>query len=323
MTFGRRKLSNIKRLEDEVSQVALGHAVKAEVIPSLLDMLISTNDLSGKMNTAETTPSSAKSSARSRPIHLKTQSGLKTANSTKDVTEFDATEFCAPKKVVVSSPHWVEPDVFADLVLADDEDIAPERVRLIQADGVPDEEILLELLAPTSVELGERWENDTCDFADVTIGVCRLHRIVRSLHPQHRRELVSSAHGGRVVLAPAPNDQHSFGLLLVGELLFRHGWYTDIEINDRSQHIINMVNQNWYEIAGISISCEARIADAAAFIAEIRLTSCNPDIAILVGGPVFASNPDAGETLDADKIALPGANIATLATPYIPTPSRA
>jgi methanogenic corrinoid protein MtbC1 len=313
VTLGSQELSDIERLEEEVNQAALGQAVKSDIIPSLFQLLINTD--------AQPSPISGAQS-RSDFIDTKPDTGFKTDIGSVDQVNPAISPLDSTANVVLHSPHWVGPDVFADMVLHDDENFASDRIRLIQAEGVPDEDILLELLAPTSLELGVRWENDTCDFADVTIGVCRLHRIVRSLHPQHQRELLSNAHGGRIVLAPAPGDQHSFGLLLVSELLFRHGWYTDIEIGDRSPQITNMVAKEWYEMAGISISCETRINDAAALISQIRSASCNPDIAILAGGPIFANNPEAGKNLKADKIALPGVNLATLTKPYIPTSQR-
>jgi methanogenic corrinoid protein MtbC1 len=220
------------------------------------------------------------------------------------------------------TPDWVAPAQFAEMVLDDNEELALLHFQKLRVAGIADEILLLDLLAPTSIELGRRWEQDLSDFAEVTIGVCRLHRLLRALHPQHNRRLDTQAHGGRVALAPAPGEQHSFGLLLVGELLFRAGWYTDVDIDSDSDQLNQTVAQNWYEMAGISVSCESRLQSTAELIASVRKNSCNPDVAIIVGGRVFDENRQLGFEIGADEVITREADITAIAAKYVPRARR-
>src|ERR1700761_5976457 len=72
--------------------------------------------------------------------------------------------------------------------------------------------------------LGEMWEQDRCDFAQVTISMGRLQQVLRSLSPHFQVEAVVRAKPETVVLAPGPGEQHTLGLLMVGEFFRRDGW---------------------------------------------------------------------------------------------------
>lgn len=72
--------------------------------------------------------------------------------------------------------------------------------------------------------LGEMWDQDHCDFAQVTISMGWLQQVLRSLSPHFQVEAVIRAQPDSVVLAPGPGEQHTFGLLMVGEFFKREGW---------------------------------------------------------------------------------------------------
>ncbi len=218
--------------------------------------------------------------------------------------------------------QWIAPEEFANMVVADSEAPCKQVLQQLRADGVDDKTILLELLAPTSAELGRRWEQDLADFADVTIGVCRLHQLLRLMHPQDMRTLDGSAHGGRVLLTTAPGDQHSFGLLMVGELLFRDGWYTDIDIDSVIEQSRQKVTTQWYELAGVSVSSETHIKSAKALITEIRKHSCNTDIAIVVGGSLVNQHPEIATSLGADQAVTADDDAALAMARYQPSARR-
>ena len=66
---------------------------------------------------------------------------------------------------------------FAKLVLSHDEDVAFAAVQTMRLRDVSVEKIYLDLLAPTARYLGELWEDDLCNFTDVTVGLGRLQRV--------------------------------------------------------------------------------------------------------------------------------------------------
>ncbi len=214
--------------------------------------------------------------------------------------------------------HWIGTDEFALMVMADEGQQAQSLVNSLRDAGIPDEAILLDLLAPTGAVLGRLWEEDLSSFAEITVGVCRLHSILRALHPADRRSLEKDAHGGRALLFTAPGEQHSFGLIMISELLFRSGWCVDVQIEPGQPTILDSLSRQWFEFVGISLSGETHIDSTARLIAEIKQKSCNPSVAVVMGGTIFHDNPDLCSQLGADNVVLSGADVAKMTEQYIP-----
>ena len=72
------------------------------------------------------------------------------------------------------------------LLLAHDVGVASAYVETVRQRGASLEGIFLRLLAPAARELGLLWEEDECDFMQVTVGLCRLHHLLRELSPEFR-----------------------------------------------------------------------------------------------------------------------------------------
>ena len=85
----------------------------------------------------------------------------------------------APEPAKQESPNAI--GQFAALVLGDEDAAAFAFVQEMMAQGTSVESVFLDLLAPTAQHLGELWESDATDFANVTLGVGRLQLIMRQL----------------------------------------------------------------------------------------------------------------------------------------------
>lgn len=144
-------------------------------------------------------------------------------------------------------------------------------------------------LAPAARLLGELWLSDECDFLAVTIAVARLERLFMGLAMMPRAVAVPAG-ARRVLLAPAPGNQHSFGLALVEER-FRHaGWAVDCCGAGDGGEMLRLVAANPYDVVGLSVHSEALLADLAAMIARLRRTSSNRGVVILGGGSLALEN---------------------------------
>jgi methanogenic corrinoid protein MtbC1 len=309
----------------------LGQTVRTSILPTLIERLradalshprittVVAGSTSGNKNVTAKLPSTAdKARAQlARPPYsdFDSESGSLGRNI---ISAAEQSMQSGSSTDVKDSEHWLTPTEFADLVLDANEHAALGRVQLIRNDGVCDVTILTQLLGPTSAALGVRWEEDLSDFAEVTVGVCRLHRILRWMHPGHERAEYSRAHGGRVALAPVQGEQHSFGLLLVGDLLYRAGWYTDVDIDGDNRALPITVAENWFHVAGVSLSSESRLQGAIDLIADIRQNSVNPDVRVMAGGFAFIENPKLAEKLDVDFVSADGTDIAAKMVPYAP-----
>ena len=63
---------------------------------------------------------------------------------------------------------------FAQLCMDADQDAPDLFVQALMVEGLASEAIFLHLLAPTARYLGELWDDDLCDFTQVTIGLVRM-----------------------------------------------------------------------------------------------------------------------------------------------------
>ena len=195
---------------------------------------------------------------------------------------------------------------FTRIVLNDDALLASSYVQTMQVQGVSLEAIYLHLFAPTARRLGEMWENDECGFAEVTIGLCRLHEVLREFSLGHESEGLLRDIDRSVMLLPAPGDQHTFGITMVSEF-FRHaGWNVRDAPAMSSEALVNMVRSEWFDVIGLSLNSEVWLDALGAVIHSMRKLSRNRDLGIMVGGSIFAKRPELAVLVGADATASDG-----------------
>jgi MerR family transcriptional regulator, light-induced transcriptional regulator len=195
---------------------------------------------------------------------------------------------------------------FARLVLSPDENLAPACVSAMRARGISVETIYLDLLAPVARYLGELWDQDLCDFTEVTMGLSRLHGVLRELSPAFGQSNDHPANGRRILLLPAPGEQHTFGLVMVAEFFRRAGWDVAGGPWEAGGDPAVMVRREWFDVVGFSMANHLHIDDLGACICSVRKAALNPNVGIMVGGPAFAANPEYVDLVDADTAVTDG-----------------
>ncbi len=213
-----------------------------------------------------------------------------------------------------SSPKVSAEDVtaFAKLVLAPDENVAHACIETMRSSGVSVETIYTDLLAPVARYLGELWEEDLCDFTEVTLGLGRLHQVLRELSPAFSQSH-HKANGRRALLLPAPGEQHTFGLVMVSEFFRRAGWDVGGGPWEAGADPVMMVQSEWFDVVGFSLGDATRLDALAECIKQIRKSALNSAISILVGGPLFLAHPEYVSYVNADAASTDGAQAPTLA----------
>lgn len=206
----------------------------------------------------------------------------------------------------------------ANLLAAGDGGWAAQ-VAALRERGVAVESIYLDLLAPAARRLGEMWEDDRVMFSDVTVGLGRLHRIMRGLSSALVHDLPVSAESRRVLLLPAPGEQHTFGLSLVAEFFRRAGWEVVCELDGRAVDPVRRVRREWFDAVGISIGVDSRLEWLRNGITTIRRASRNRTLAVLVGGPVFALHPERAADVGADACVPDAREAPSLAATLVET----
>jgi methanogenic corrinoid protein MtbC1 len=205
------------------------------------------------------------------------------------------------------APVAADVEQMTNLVLANDMPAQDDLVQRLQAAGASVDSLYLDLLAPAARRLGEMWEQDLCDFTEVTVGLWRLQSVLRELG---RSVVVPVPHPlaptRRVLLLPAPGEQHTFGLAVVGEFFHRDGWLVSVGLLATAADLGSAVRHESFDVVGISVACGERLEPVAAAIRAARRGTCNSALRIMVGGPVFGAHPEFAALLGADATASDG-----------------
>ena len=212
--------------------------------------------------------------------------------------------------MVVSTEHVAE---LASLVLARNEPSAAAFIGALHDKGAAPESLYLDLLAPAARTLGQMWEDDHADFAEVALGLWRLQRAMNALSPAFIGHAGAAMGAPRIVLVPLPGETHTFGLSMVFDFFCRAGWDAWTGPVESSAALHAMVGQQFISVLGFSLACDDRLADVREEIAAVRRVSKNPDIAIMVGGPSFTANPALANLVGADATATDGKQAVTQA----------
>lgn len=201
---------------------------------------------------------------------------------------------------------WPPLETFAALTYAVDETPLHAVINALRAAGAPVERIYLDLLAPAARELGRLWESDRCDFTDVTVGVGRLQQLLRELSPAFGAEVPHPADGRRVLLLPAPGEQHTLGASMVAEFFRRAGWDVVGGVGGSSIDPVKAVQAEWFDVVGLACGHESRIDWLKTCIADVRSASRNRGVGVMVGGPLFVLGPQYGFLVGADVVVTRG-----------------
>jgi methanogenic corrinoid protein MtbC1 len=210
----------------------------------------------------------------------------------------------ADARLATNEPHnkieQSDVDKLVALLLGSEVPLVVAYVDDLRAAGVPLDAIYLDLMAPSARELGRMWEEDLCDFTQVTTGLSQLQSLLHQISMAVQPELKPLEHGRRVLLSPLPGEQHTFGLAIVMDFFWRAGWDVIGGPIASERELLRLVRDNWFDIIGLSLGSEKWLDQTMAEIRLIRRESRNPAIGVLVGGPVFSGHPERVAMVGAD-----------------------
>jgi methanogenic corrinoid protein MtbC1 len=216
----------------------------------------------------------------------------------------------APVAPGVAPVAWVpgpqDVTALAAMVLVREPVFVIEHVEALRAAGGSLETIYLDLLAPAARALGDMWTDDLCDFTQVTMGVWCLHQVLHAYSHTFQSEGRPTDAARHILLAPAPGEQHTFGMAMVAEFFRRDGWQVSSGMQASVAELVELVRQDRFSIVGLSVGCGVRMEPIGACIRQLRRASANPALGVLVGGPIFSEKPDLARFVGADATANDG-----------------
>ncbi|MEE4300316.1 MAG: cobalamin-dependent protein [Pseudomonadales bacterium] len=172
-------------------------------------------------------------------------------------------------------------------------------------EGIPVEGVLNGYLAPAARRLGSLWDADRVTFTDVTVSVGRLQDLQRELDPL----LMPSCwplNAPRALLATVPGDQHAFGVSMAAALLHKRGWQVSGVPSNREADLISAARTGWFEVIGLSLTCDHHLETIHPLVARLRDASLNREVRITLGGLIAISRPEEvrGQCAAGDEVTI-------------------
>jgi methanogenic corrinoid protein MtbC1 len=160
----------------------------------------------------------------------------------------------------------------------------------------------MELITPAARHLGVLWEQDLCDFSDVTCGLAQMHQVTHRLGYGYHEGPTVEGEIQRVMLSCAPGSQHFLGLTIVADFFRRAGAHVVIEISSTESELMRAIANEWFDVIGISVAIETQLPQLRDLIAHFRQNSGNPDVKVMLGGPIFTLQELTADMFGADAI---------------------
>lgn len=176
-------------------------------------------------------------------------------------------------------------------------------VDALTAQGFSQERIFLDLITPAARHLGTLWERDLCSFTDVTCGLALMHHVIYRLGYEFRDGQHTKGDQTNVMLCCAPGSVHLLGVSIVGDLFRREGASVVLEISSTEHELIRAAANEWFDVIGISVALESQLLQLKSLVQKLKKSSGNPNVKVLLGGPIFMLMDVTADMFDADTIA--------------------
>lgn len=171
-------------------------------------------------------------------------------------------------------------------------------------DGFTIAQLYGEVLTPAARRLGVWWEHDGVDFAQVTLGTSRLHRLVHDLSPHWRPALRDRGDAPSALIAAMPGSQHTFGVLLLAESFRRAGWAVWSDPSANLADLERLSRRTAFDLIGLSVSTIAQVGAAGSVILSLLRCSRAPEPIVMIGGPQLRGRSGTFESTGAQIVGV-------------------
>lgn len=210
-------------------------------------------------------------------------------------------------------PNPYEIASFASLCMVSDPTLATSYARQLLKNGLSITKIFDGLIAPAARHLGFLWDEDLCDFNQVTIGLSRMHHIVINFSQGSAVTSRRTPRQPTALFSSMPGSQHTLGALMASELFRGEGWNVSMKVGVTNAQLLAEVKKKSFDVIGLSISQEDDIEALRLLIRSARSRSKNPFLKILIGGPIVELICDLDRIVGADAAASDAKTVSKLA----------
>jgi methanogenic corrinoid protein MtbC1 len=176
----------------------------------------------------------------------------------------------------------------SELAVSGDAERAYDEVERCMRAGCSHATVLIDLVGAAARRLGDEWLDDQRSFAEVTVGLGTLQRVIAMT--RHRLAPPVAPVRGPVALVPAPGEQHVLGLQVVGDLMTQRGWDVEVYGPTAPEALEAVVAKRAILAVGITVSCSGLLPPLARTVRRLRKASLNRDLLVMVGGALELSD---------------------------------
>jgi len=217
------------------------------------------------------------------------------------ITELDRVPDDSPPAIAGGSPYARIAASFLLAVLEGHRRGAAETILRAVNDGVPITDLYTQVLAPAQAEIGRMWHRGEVTVAEEHFATTTTHLALSLLYPLLPRD---ASNGRVVVCASIEGNTHDVGIRMVADFFEMAGWRSiylgaDTPIEDLG----NAVRDFQADALAISVGIATQLRPIRAAIERLRARPEVHNVAIVVGGAAFGSDPLLWRTIGADAFA--------------------
>lgn len=211
-----------------------------------------------------------------------------------DIVQPESNTQWQDRKWLEDVAHFCRPLALGDV------DAAQSLIDAKIAQNIPIIQIYKDYFPAAARLLGDMWLADDCSFAEVTIGVELLHRLVSQNAEKLAKAYQDQQNSGSILIASLANETHIFGASLMQTVYSAAKWDAETLFSPTNQTLLNAVKNKHYDVVAISLGDRKRLDECKLLLTKLRAVSLNSRIIIAVGGHVFDQNTHASVEVGAD-----------------------
>jgi methanogenic corrinoid protein MtbC1 len=151
--------------------------------------------------------------------------------------------------------------------------------------------------------LEESWKARRITFSEAIRGLFAIRAVVQNLESGRAVDASAMHFFGSGLVGLADGEEHVFGAQIVAEKLYVNGWRTNVNVTGGLQWLIKRASGEYFDFVGISVGCDESLAGLADKITQLRYSSVNRSVDVILGGAVFAYSDQSFDFLGADHVA--------------------
>jgi methanogenic corrinoid protein MtbC1 len=181
--------------------------------------------------------------------------------------------------------------------------------------GVEVQALYSEVFVPLLYRVGDLWEKEQMDIYAEHIITNTVRDIMATIRTRAPR---APAKGLRFLALSAGGELHDLGLQMICDFLYFSGWETlFLGTYLPSQESLKAIHKFLPQMIGISVTLEGHVKSAQDLIGFLRNhVPAEYSPKIIVGGQAILGNPDLGNQMGADFVALSAEDAVEIAEDF-------